>query len=114
GRMLTRDTWQYDYQNPVELNRYVYVANNPVMFTDPSGYSMVTQGQLQKKNAPFIRLQQAVRAAETQAAASLHRAAELARKANALEAARLTASNAQEVSTIMAKLSAIWAELHSL
>jgi RHS repeat-associated protein len=37
GRFLSRDTWAYDYQNPVELNRYVYVANNPVTWTDPSG-----------------------------------------------------------------------------
>jgi RHS repeat-associated protein len=39
GRFLSRDTWAYDYQNPVELNRYVYVANNPATWTDPSGYS---------------------------------------------------------------------------
>ena len=38
GRFLSRDTWPYDYQNPVELNRYVYTANNPATMVDPSGY----------------------------------------------------------------------------
>ena len=38
GRFLTRDTWAYDYNNPFELNRYVYVANNPVRYIDPSGF----------------------------------------------------------------------------
>jgi len=30
GRFLTRDTFPISYDNPIELNRYVYVANNPV------------------------------------------------------------------------------------
>ena len=30
GRFLTWDTWGIDFENPVELNRYAYVANNPV------------------------------------------------------------------------------------
>jgi RHS repeat-associated protein len=37
GRFLSRDTWAYNYQNPVEFNRYVYAANNPVRYFDPSG-----------------------------------------------------------------------------
>jgi RHS repeat-associated protein len=37
GRFLSRDTWAYDFQNPIELNRYGYTANNPVNFSDPSG-----------------------------------------------------------------------------
>ena len=41
GRFLSRDTWPYDYQNPVELNRYVYTANNPATWSDPSGNSLV-------------------------------------------------------------------------
>ena len=41
GRFLSRDTWPLDYQNPVELNRYVYTAANPIMYADPSGYFLV-------------------------------------------------------------------------
>jgi RHS repeat-associated protein len=39
GRFMGMDTWPLDYSNPVELNRYVYAAGNPVMFSDPSGYN---------------------------------------------------------------------------
>ncbi len=38
GRFLSRDTWAINYANPVELNRYVYAANNPVRWSDPSGH----------------------------------------------------------------------------
>lgn len=41
GRFMSRDTWAYDYGNPIELNRYVYTANNPATFVDPSGYGFV-------------------------------------------------------------------------
>jgi hypothetical protein len=37
GRFLSRDTWQIDINNPIELNRYGYTADNPVNFSDPSG-----------------------------------------------------------------------------
>jgi len=37
GRFLTRDTWAVNYNDPMELNRYGYVAGNPVNATDPSG-----------------------------------------------------------------------------
>jgi RHS repeat-associated protein len=40
GRFLARDTWAYNFQNPVELNRYVYAMGNPVTYTDPSGYTV--------------------------------------------------------------------------
>jgi RHS repeat-associated protein len=38
GRFLSRDKWPVDYQNPMELNRYGYTANNPIRYSDPSGY----------------------------------------------------------------------------
>jgi len=28
GRFMSRDTWPLNYNNPVELNRYVYAAAN--------------------------------------------------------------------------------------
>jgi hypothetical protein len=42
---MSMDTWPLDYDYPVELNRYVYAAGNPVTYSDPSGYSIVTQGR---------------------------------------------------------------------
>jgi RHS repeat-associated protein len=38
GRFLARDTWAYDFQNPMELNRYVYAIGNPTFYFDPTGY----------------------------------------------------------------------------
>ena len=46
GRFLTRDTWAYDYENPFELNRYAYGANNPATLIDPSGHATATWGKL--------------------------------------------------------------------
>jgi|GEM_PF-970129 len=46
GRFMSRDTWEYDYANPVELNRYVYTANNPTTYIDPSGYNLIGRGAL--------------------------------------------------------------------
>lgn len=37
GRFLSRDTWAGDVNNPLSLNRWMYVEGNPVNLTDPSG-----------------------------------------------------------------------------
>jgi RHS repeat-associated protein len=37
GRFLSQDTYPVSFGNPVELNRYVYTANNPVNLNDPTG-----------------------------------------------------------------------------
>ena len=39
GRWLSPDPYSgsYDWSNPQSLNRYAYVMNNPLSFTDPSG-----------------------------------------------------------------------------
>ena len=40
GRFSARDKFNYETKNPLELNRYAYVANNPVRFSDPSGFTL--------------------------------------------------------------------------
>jgi len=37
GRFNSRDTWAYNFQNPMEFNRYVYASGNPVRWSDSSG-----------------------------------------------------------------------------
>ena len=37
GRFLSRDSWAGGATAPQSLNRYAYVTNNPVRYTDPSG-----------------------------------------------------------------------------
>jgi hypothetical protein len=38
GRFITRDTWKGIYSDPITLNRWTYVRDNPVLLTDPSGH----------------------------------------------------------------------------
>lgn len=38
GRFITEDTYKGQVDNPLSLNRYTYVQNNPVVYTDPSGH----------------------------------------------------------------------------
>jgi RHS repeat-associated protein len=44
GRLLQRDLNGIDLEFPLELNRYVYVANDPANFDDPSGYGLYELG----------------------------------------------------------------------
>ena len=37
GRFISQDTWEGDVQNPISLNKWVYVNGNPINYTDPSG-----------------------------------------------------------------------------
>ena len=39
GHFISQDTYAYNWQNPVEANRYGYAANNPATLWDPSGYT---------------------------------------------------------------------------
>ena len=38
GTFLTEDSYQGEDTEPLSQNRYSYVQNNPVNYTDPSGY----------------------------------------------------------------------------
>jgi RHS repeat-associated protein len=37
ARFISRDVWAGDYNNPLSLNKWMYVEGNPVNLTDPSG-----------------------------------------------------------------------------
>ncbi|WP_379157939.1 RHS repeat domain-containing protein [Paenibacillus sp. sgz5001063] len=43
GRFINEDTYEGELTNPLTLNLYTYVQNNPLRFTDPSG-NMATSG----------------------------------------------------------------------
>ncbi|WP_068786955.1 RHS repeat-associated core domain-containing protein [Paenibacillus phocaensis] len=38
GRFVSQDTYEGEITNPQSLNLYTYVSNNPLRYTDPSGY----------------------------------------------------------------------------
>ncbi len=55
GRFLSRDTWSLNMQNPVEWNRYVYTANNPINLRDPGGnIALLDRSQLESLKATVI------------------------------------------------------------
>lgn len=37
GRFISEDTFEGQIDNPLSLNLYAYVNNNPILYTDPSG-----------------------------------------------------------------------------
>ena len=41
GRFINEDTYEGDIKNPLSLNPYTYVENNPITRTDPSGHWFV-------------------------------------------------------------------------
>jgi RHS repeat-associated protein len=41
GRFTSRDPWDGDYYQPMSYNAWLYVYNNPINYTDPSGHICV-------------------------------------------------------------------------
>ncbi|MDR5002788.1 RHS repeat-associated core domain-containing protein, partial [Brevibacillus parabrevis] len=39
GRFISEDTYKGQVENPLSLNRYTYVSNNPIKYIDPSGHA---------------------------------------------------------------------------
>ncbi|WP_171056241.1 RHS repeat-associated core domain-containing protein [Paenibacillus sinopodophylli] len=40
GRFITKDTYEGEITNPLSLNLYTYVHNNPLIYIDPSGHKV--------------------------------------------------------------------------
>ncbi|MCL2024411.1 MAG: hypothetical protein FWG78_01340 [Coriobacteriia bacterium] len=38
GRFITEDTYRGESGDPLTHNQYVYTANNPLLYSDPSGH----------------------------------------------------------------------------
>jgi len=51
GRFQTRDSYLGNIMQPLSLNRYVYTANNPVMYSDPSGHRLIVGDDPQHETA---------------------------------------------------------------
>jgi RHS repeat-associated protein len=45
GRFVSADSILPDYDDPQALNRYAYVLNNPLLYTDPSGHCPLSISQ---------------------------------------------------------------------
>ena len=48
ARFISEDTYRGELNDPLSLNRYVYVVNNPLIYTDPDGYFAKEIGQFLK------------------------------------------------------------------
>lgn len=63
GRFLSRDKYDYNFENPIELNRYIYAINNPILLIDPFGLMAYDYGKVtfertkdsEKMRAAYLR-----------------------------------------------------------
>ena len=60
GRFISADPIVPDPFNPQSLNRYSYVLNNPLIYTDPSGYQQSAPGQDEEEDYPTFSLDEIV------------------------------------------------------
>ena len=50
GRFLTRDTWSGDTNIPLSFNKWVYVEDNPINYSDPTGLTPMQSGYIEGKS----------------------------------------------------------------
>ncbi|MEF2964805.1 RHS repeat-associated core domain-containing protein [Paenibacillus sp. M1] len=43
GRFVSKDSYEGEISNPLSLNLYSYVENNPLIYTDPSGHKLYVE-----------------------------------------------------------------------
>ena len=55
GRFLTQDTYRGENMEPDTLHLYVYCANNPVNYVDPSGHKSIMSIYYNKKETGFSK-----------------------------------------------------------
>lgn len=58
GRFISEDTYEGDVTNPLTLNLYTYVHNNPLIYVDPSGNRIVVVGDDEYKKQVLSDLQE--------------------------------------------------------
>ena len=56
GRFISADPFIPDLYNLQAYNRYSYVNNNPLSYTDPSGYFFKAIHKLLRKLNPYIKM----------------------------------------------------------
>jgi RHS repeat-associated protein len=59
GRFISADTIVPDPTNPQQFNRYTYVLNNPLVFTDPSGHCVERQCEAWRSRWQYGQSQEA-------------------------------------------------------
>lgn len=57
GRFVSQDPWEGDMANPQTLNRYSYVANNPLKYVDTTGKKLELSGNQEFIDQAFSDLQ---------------------------------------------------------
>ncbi|MNX73827.1 hypothetical protein D3C86_1052390 [compost metagenome] len=56
GRFIAEDTYEGDVTNPLSLNLYTYVENNPLTNVDPSGHMMQSDNILPREKLNQIKV----------------------------------------------------------
>ena len=54
GRFQSRDTWGGDDNSPQTLNKWSYVQNNPIIYTDPTGHCVNADGSINTWKEPWF------------------------------------------------------------